>query len=162
MSLSDFEKLAGEVSVAVQKYRYIQSARVMSFMMPGLGQFRTGDAVGGSLFLAGHLAVVAGTLAGAYFLLPSNVQFGALDYFNTPLATISNIWESNTVLQYLPSFGVMAGGMILDQLLGLAASANAAAEAKDAVASGKVTFQPEIVAMPGGGLGMGMMMRMGK
>jgi hypothetical protein len=139
--------------------------------MPGVGQFMAGDPVSGSLFVAGDLALFAGTVLGAYFLLPSNVQFGTgngtagagLDYLNTPLVGIKNAWEANSLLAYLPSIGVVAGGMILKHLLGWWSSKSAAGLARQNIADGKVTFEPELVPFwgqpDGHWFGPGMMMR---
>jgi hypothetical protein len=170
MTIADVEKLAGEVSVAVQKAHYVQRARMASFMLPGAGQLMTGDALGGSLFLVTDIALFAGTIVGAYYLLPANVQIGGasgLDYLNTPMVGIKNAWEANTLLGYLPSIGVMAGGMILRGILGVWSSKTAAEDARQAIADGKVTFEPDFFPLfgmmgPGGGpgMGMGMMMRM--
>jgi hypothetical protein len=172
MTVADLEKLAGEVSVAVQKAHYVQRVRMASFMMPGVGQYMAGDPVGGTLFLAGDIAVFAGTVLGAYFLLPVNVQIGAgagtgasgLDYLNTPVSGIKNAWDANSLLAYLPSVGVMAGGMLVKHLLGMWSSKSAAALARQNIADGKVTFEPTLFPLFGmgqGGMhgGMGMMMQ---
>jgi hypothetical protein len=168
MTVADAQKLLGDLSIVRQKAHYVQRARMASFMMPGAGQFMAGDAVGGSLFLVGDLAIFAGTLVGAYFLLPASVQYGSgpgttgLDYWGAPLADIKTAWISNSILSYLPSVGVMAGGMILRGLLGLWSSKSAGALARQNIADGKITFEPELMPLTGGfgpGMGMGMMMR---
>ncbi len=170
LTVADVQKILGDISIAEQKAAYVQRARLASFRMPGAGQFMTGDPLGGALFLSGDIALFAGTLLGAYFLLPSNVQIGpgvgtganGLDYLNTPLIGIQNAWQANSVLAYLPSVGVLAGGMILKHLLGAWSSHNAAARARQNVADGTVTFQPEMVPLAGAHgfpWGMGMMMR---
>jgi hypothetical protein len=157
LTVADLETLAGRISVAVQKVRYVEKARRASMIFPGAGQFMTGDATGGTLYLVGDLALLTGTLAGAYFLLPANVRFGDLDYFDDSIGTIKASWESNSIMDYLPSFGVMAGGMILKGILGHFSAANAAEEARRNIADGKVTFVPDFGFM---GHGFGMEMRM--
>jgi hypothetical protein len=172
MSVADVQKILGEISVARQKDAYVQRARAASFMVPGVGQFMGGDPVGGSLFLAGDVALFAGTVLGAYFLLPANVQFGTgagtgaggLDYLGTPLIGIKNAWEANSLMSYLPSVGVMVGGMVLKHLFGWWSSKSAAALARQNIADGKVTFEPDLLPYwghggPGFGPGWGMMMR---
>lgn len=167
MTVGDVEKILGDISIAYQKAVYVQGARTASLRLPGLGQFRTGDKLGGSLWLAADVVLTAGTLVGGYFLLPANVQFNSLDYFNTPLSTIKSTWESNTVLEYLPTAGVLAGGMIVEALLRHFSSANAGNEAQRNIEEGKVTFSPEMFPLleptmgADGrmGMGMGMMMR---
>jgi len=132
-------------------------------MFPGAGQFMTGDPVGGSLFAAADVAVFAGSLLTAYALLPANVQIGGtggLDYLNAPLSTIETTWKSHSVLDYLPSVGVLAGGMIVKHLIGLWSSSSAAGLARKNIQAGKVTFEPQILPFMNGGMpGMGMMMR---
>ncbi len=157
MTVADMEKIMGDISIARQKEAYIQRARVASFVMPGVGQFMGGDPVGGSLFIVGDVALFAGTVLGAYFLLPPNVQLSGLDYLNTSLVGIKNAWEANSLLSYLPSVGVMAGGMILKHLFGLWSSKSAAALARQNIADGKITFEPELMPFggPGGGFGPG-------
>lgn len=70
MTVSDLEKLAAHLSIAFQKSRYVERARSASFMLPGVGQFMTGDTLGGWLFVAWDLTIAAGTLLSAYFVLP--------------------------------------------------------------------------------------------
>ena len=164
MTIADLQKLQGQISIAIQKEEYVQGARRASFFLPGLGQLRTGDTTGGALFLAGDVAVAAGTLLGVYFLLPSNVQFSSLDYLNTSLSGIRSTWESNTLADYGPSIAVAIGGMAMEMVLRVISSRNAEQQAREAVASGKVTFKPELFPLfgpmgPEGRMGMGFGMR---
>ena len=161
LTVGDLEKLAGRVSVVVQKIQYVQKVRRASFLLPGAGQFMQGDAGGGAAFLAGDLAIVTGTLIGAYFLLPTNVQFRDLDYFHVPPGSIRSAWESNSFVDYLPSIGVFAGGMILRAILGHFSAENAESEARANIAEGKVTFTPNLDVFYRGGYGLGLGMRMG-
>jgi hypothetical protein len=158
LTVGDLARLAARLSIAEQQDRYIQRARNASWHFPGAGQFMTGDTAGGSLFLAGDLAVIGGTLVGAYFLLPSNVQFSSLDYFNDPLSTIRSRWEGNSVVNYLPSFGVLVGGMIVKHILGHFASVEAEKRARQNIADGKVTFTPNLEFLEGRRAGFGMRM----
>jgi len=160
LTVGDLQKLFDRLSIAEQKIRYVQRARVASMFIPGAGQYMTGDAVGGTLFLLADVAVAAGTLVGAYYLLPANVQFASLDYFTGPVGNIKTAWESNSLVSYLPSAGVMVGGMILKGILGKFSSANAASLARRNIAEGKVTFEPSLGFM-GHGFGMGMGFGMG-
>jgi hypothetical protein len=157
LTVGDLEKLAGRVSIVVQKIEYVRKVRRASFMFPGAGQFMTGDTGGGAAFLAGDLAIVTGTLLGAYFLLPTNVQFRDLDYFHVPLGSIRTAWESNSFVDYLPSMGLFAGGMILRAVLGHFSAVNAESEARTAIAEGKITFTPNLDVFDRG-FGMGMRM----
>ena len=158
LTVADLAKLHDRLSIARQKLEYVQRARRASFFIPGAGQFMTGDKLGGSLYLAGDIVIVAGGLVGAYFLLPANVQFNNLDYFNDSLANIGSAWQSNSVLSYLPSVGVLAGAAILRGVLGHISAVNAAREARQNIADGKITFVPRFD-LDRHGFGMGMMMR---
>lgn len=158
LTVGDLARLAARISLAEQKARYVQRARAASRFLPGVGQFMTGDTVGGALFLAGDAAIMAGTLIGAYALLPGNVQFSSLDYLNDPLGSIRSRWESNSIGDYLPSCGVMLGGVILKAVLGHFASEEAARRARENIAEGRVTFTPNLEFL-GRGFGVGMRMR---
>ena len=127
-------------------------------MLPGAGQFMTGDAVGGVLFLAGDIVVVTGTLIGAYYLLPADLQFNSLNYFTSSFATIRKTWEDHSFVDLLPSMGLMAGGFIIKCAIGHFSSAGAARAALRNIADGKVTFAPNLEFMDHG-FGMGMRMK---
>jgi hypothetical protein len=156
LTVEDLVKLAERISVSEQEARYVQRARAASRFVPGAGQFMTGDTLGGALFLGGDIALAAGTLIGAYLLLPANVQFSSVNYLDDPIASIRSRWEANSISSYLPSFGVCLGGMILKHILGHFASIEAAKSARKNIADGKVTFTPnfDFLGRPGIGLGM--------
>lgn len=158
MTMEDIEKITAHIAIAVQKERYVQKVRAASFTLPGVGQFIAGDNLGGWLFVAWDVTVLAGTLLSAYFVLPANVQFGSLDYLNSPLSTIRSAWASNSLVSYLPLAGVLAGGMILETVLRYVSADNAATTARKNIAEGKITFQPTLDLMDGV-LGLGMRMR---
>ena len=160
LSVADLVKVASRLSIARQKLAYVQHARMASMMFPGAGQFLTGDSLGGSLYLAGDLAIVAGVLIGGYFLLPPDLQFAQTDYLNNHFSDIRGKWEAHSFMEYLPTLGVMAGGMLLKGLLGHFSAVNAAKEARQNIADGKITFTPNFGRMGRGGMGMGLGMRM--
>jgi len=158
LTIGDMVKIAERVSIAEQKIHYVRKVRMASMMLPGAGQFMTGDAVGGALFLAGDIVVVTGTLVGAYYLLPADLQFNSLNYFTSPFSTIRSTWESHSFVDLLPSMGLMAGGFILKVIIGHVSAAGAARGALRNIADGKVTFTPNLGFM-GHGFGMGMRMQ---
>jgi hypothetical protein len=158
LTVGDMLALAGRVSVAQQKSRYVMKAGMASFLLPGAGQLMVGDTLGGALWLTGDLLVFSGTVVGAYLALPSDVQLG-LGYLTRPVGDIRALWEGRSVVDYLPSVGVMAGGMLVEAVMRHVSAHSAAREARDAVAKGRVTFKPRFGPM-GAGMGMGMMMRM--
>ncbi len=139
MTVSDLEKITGQVSIAVQKSWYVHRAKMASKALPGAGQFMTGDPLGGSLFLLADTAVVAGTLIGAYRLLPESVR------------SDPHSWKSNDFVDYLPSIGVVAGGTAAWMLLRWFSSTKAEEAARSNIESGKVSFQP--VLFPEMGMG---------
>ena len=158
LTVGDLIRLGERISVAEQSARYVEKARAASQMLPGVGQFMTGDTVGGSLFLAGDVALMTGMLIGAYALLPSNVQFSSLNYFGDPIGNIRSRWESNSISDYLPSAAVMLGGMIVKAVVGHFAAEDAARRARENIAAGKVTFTPNLEFL-GRGVDAGMRMR---
>jgi hypothetical protein len=149
MTVGELQELAGQISIAEQKAQYVRAAGMASMVLPGVGQLIVGDALGGSLYLLGDIGVLAGTLVGSYFLLPVNVQFGQLDYFTASHSTIRTTWQSNPFTDYLPSLGVVAGGVAVEMVLRWLSSTDAAAAASSNVKSGKVTFEPKLIPLFG-------------
>jgi hypothetical protein len=137
--------------------------RVASMMFPGIGQLKGGDTASGVLFLAGDTLVAAATLVGVYFLLPSELRFGQLNYLTTPVVDIEAAWksagESASLLDSLPIMGVVCGGMLLHHVLGIISGNQAAKLARENIESGKVTFEPKASFLTKGGahwgIGMG-------
>ncbi len=159
LTVGDLAQLAARISIAEQQDHYVRKARNASWLFPGVGQFMTGDTLSGSLYLAGGVAVIAGTLIGAYLLLPSNVQFASTDYFHDPLSTIRSRWEGNSIVDYLPSAGFMLGGMILKAILGHFSAEDAAKRARQNIDDGTVTFTPNLEFLGGREPGIGLRMR---
>lgn len=140
---TEIRRALGELSVARQKEAYVRRSEIASFFVPGAGQFMNHAPAAGSLFLAGNVAVMAGTLVGAYFLLPSDLQFGPMNYFTDTFTTIKNNWMNHSFLDYLPSAAVLAGGMLLDHVIRHFAADNAGGLARANIKEGKVVFRPE-------------------
>ncbi len=160
LTVADTEEIAGRISIALQKERYVARSRAASMIIPGIGQFMNDDPASGTLFVGADVALLAGTLMGGYFLLPENVRLDKLDYFNTPLGDIEAAWESNTLLEYLPTIGVSVGGSILMMILRHVSAAHAEDLAATSIAEGKVTFEPVFSSFGFmKGFGMGMRMR---
>lgn len=140
---AEIRKALDVVSVARQQQAYVRRSELTSMLIPGAGQFMNHDAAAGALFLGGHLAVVAGTLVGAYFLLPSDLQFTSINYFTDSFDAINKAWMGHSFVQYLPSMAVAAGGMLLDHVIRHFAAENAGDLARQNIKDKKVTFQPE-------------------
>ncbi len=158
LSFAELRDLAGRLSVAQQKDHFVARSRFMSRMLPGSGEFLNKDYGSGAAFLATDVAVVTGTLVGAYWLLPSDLRFQQLDYLNTSFTNIENAWKGHTFMDYLPSLAMLAGGGVLKAILGQVSSDHAARLAKRNIDSGKITFEPKLLALPAAG---GMMMGLG-
>jgi hypothetical protein len=158
LTIDQVRDALGQISVARQKAAFIEHSKAMSFMLPGMGQFANRDPLAGSLFLTSDVLVVAGTLVGAYFLLPDELQFAHLNYFTAPYSTIETRWKNQSFVDMLPSLGVLAAGWLVDGGLRLFSSKHAGKLARRNVENGTITFEPEMFMMPfgPGGMGMGM------
>jgi stage V sporulation protein SpoVS len=151
MTVADVEKAVARLSVAMQQEAWIHGSAMASRALPGLGQFLNRDPLGGSLYLAGSAAVTAGTLVGAYFLLPDDVQAG---WFTSSIGTLEANFRSHSVVQYLPSLGVMAAGAVIDAVLRCVSASGAARLAERRVLDGTVSFEPVLISS-GKGVGLG-------
>lgn len=138
LTVSDIRMVMAKINEAAMANSYIERSGRMSFMIPGAGQFINKEPLSGTLFLTAHLGVIAGTLTGAYFLLPQDLQFGNTDYLNEPIGTIKDRWRSHSLYDYLPSAAVFAGGNLVDLIIRSIASKNAENLAREKLASGEV------------------------
>ena len=159
-TVGEAQELLGEISIAYQKAAYVSKSRAASFVLPGMGQFMNDDPGSGALFLSLDVLTGVGTLLGAYFLLPDELQFDQLNYFNDSFSTIENTWKSQSFMDLLPSLGVLAGGGLVQVILRGVSSNHAAKLAEERIAAGEITFEPKLSILPGGpgamGFGMGM------
>jgi hypothetical protein len=151
MTVADVEKAVARLSVAMKQEAWIHGSAVASLALPGLGQFLNRDPLGGSLYLAGSAAVAAGTLVGAYFLLPANVQG---NWLTAPIGTLENAFKQNSVVAYLPSLGVLAAGAVVDAVLRCVSATEAARLAERKMLDGAVSFEPVLISS-GKGMGFG-------
>lgn len=163
LTFGEIGELAGLLSIPAQKAAWVAKSEFASLVMPGAGQFMNDDAVSGALFTIGSLAVTSGTLVGVYFLLPDDVQFGQIDYFNDPNSEIKAAWEGAiagmSLRDALPIMGVLTGGAILDAILSGFSARHAGDLAQQRIEAGAITFEarPEIIIGPAG---MALNMRM--
>ena len=152
MTVADVEKAVARLSVAMQQEAWIHGSAMASLALPGLGQFLNRDPLGGSLYLAGSAAVAAGTLVGAYFLLPAE-RAGATG--SPRRSGPSKPPSSRTAWStYLPSLGVMAAGAVVDAVLRCVSASGAARLAERRVLDGTVSFEPVLISS-GKGVGLG-------
>lgn len=143
-SLNELKPFMNRLSVAEKKDAYVRGAAFSSFMLPGLGQFNNGNSAGGFGFLGLHLLTVTGTILGAYFLLPEDLRFDKLDYWNGSAGSIKNAWDSKRISDLLPSMGTLMAGIMLDITIRFFSARSAADDAQTWVKAGKVTFEPAV------------------
>jgi hypothetical protein len=160
LTVGEAQDLLGEISIAYQKAAYVSKSRAASLILPGMGQFMNDDPGMGALFLGLDLATGAGTLLGAYFLLPDELRFDQLNYFKESFGAIETAWKGQSFVDLLPSIGVLAGGGLVQAILRGVSSNHAAGLAEEKIAAGEITFEPKLSVLPGGagamGFGMGM------
>ena len=136
--------LRDRLSVASQKDEYVQRMGLHSYLLPGLGMIETGDTAGGIGFMAADLGVIAGTVIFAYYLLPADLRFDRIDYFNDSATSINNAWSSHSFTEYLPSIAAVVVGMIADQTVRHWSAAITRREAAQQIDEGRVTFEPKL------------------
>jgi TM2 domain-containing membrane protein YozV len=152
VTVNEILAVAEELSIREQEQAYVYKIAGASWMVPGAGQFKTGNVGEGVLQLGLHLGVVGGTLFGAYALLPQDLKDilddkAALETYFSEFR-FEELWQANAVL---------AGGMILDGLIRGWSSHSAARSARAAIDEGRVMFEPNLTFL-GGHLGVGMRM----
>ncbi len=154
-TLKELHALASELSIRYQELAYMKKVRFASLMLPGAGQYMNGDALSGTLFLLGDIAVTAGTLIGSYFLLPESVRFESIDYFNDSYSKIENAWKALSFTDILPALGVFTGGMVVNGILRLVSANHAGEQAKEKIAQGEIQFEARPYIFLGKALGIG-------
>ncbi len=158
--LGDIQALAARASVLEQQVRYVNKARFMSVMMPGLGHFGVDRTPEGVLFVAADVALMAGSIIGVHFTLPASVRFdetgtSGIDYFTAPYSQIETAWKALSFEDLLPASGIMAAGGLVSGLLRMWAAADAARAARENIRTGAVEFEPRPFMFLERRLGMG-------
>jgi hypothetical protein len=143
ITIGELRQLGATLSVVAQEENYVRRAAQASHLMPGSGHFGIGENGRGAAFLAGSVVVAAGTLVGAYFVLPEEVQFGEVDYINDSFREIGTAWRGESIASLLPAFGVLMGGGLVHAILGELASNDAERIARRQIESGEATFAPK-------------------
>lgn len=144
LTLNQLSPYWDNMSLAISKDNYLNEAFMMSFMMPGAGQFRNGDALEGLGFMALNVSVIAGTLIGSYFLLPADLRFDKMNYFSASFKTIGDTWYNHSFNDYLPSIGAMILGCLIDFGVRVWSASDAYSASKTAIDSGKIKMEPQI------------------
>jgi len=153
LTVGDYKALAEAWSVERQEKMYVYGAAVSSFLIPGTGQFKVGDPLGGTVSLVGQLALVGATMYGSWALLPGDLQSTSLSH-EARRTLMKNYWQTDPA-KVAPAAGVMAGGMALALLHSVWSSKDAKTKAQANLDSDKVTFEPTVFER-----GLGFRMRM--
>lgn len=144
-TLSEMKDLALDLSIPFQKIQYVNESKTASAIFPGMGQYMNDDPMTGTLFLVSHLTVTAGTLIGAYYMLPNELQFSNLNYISDSYTTINERWENQSIKDMLPTMGVLAGGFIVNSVIRYLSATHAGKLAQKNIAEGKIKFEPKLI-----------------
>jgi hypothetical protein len=148
ITIGELRELGATLSIVAQEENYVRRASQASHLMPGSGHFGIGENGRGAAFLVGSVVVAAGTMVGAYLLLPEEVQFGEVDYIDDSFREIGTAWRGESVASLLPSFGVLLGGGLVHAILGELASSDAERIARRQIETGEKTFEPKPFVYP--------------
>jgi hypothetical protein len=143
LTISERLSISEILSVQMQKNMYVRHAAKSSFIIPGLGQFMTGDPLAGTLHLVGEAAIIGGVITGLYFLLPDELLDGSLTK-DERHDLMENYHTPDNIGEILPAMGVVVGGVLLSVINSMLASHGAAENALVNIESGDVTFQPYV------------------
>ena len=143
LTIGELSQLSAALSIKAQEEDYVRRARQSSHLFPGSGHFMIGEAGRGAAFATGSVLVFAGSVVGAYFVLPDAVQFDELDYIDDSFRDIGNAWRGESISSMLPAAGVLLSGAIINAILGEIASSDAERRARDQIESGEKRFTPE-------------------
>ena len=144
-TLNEMKEIALDLSIPFQKMQFVKKSKAASAVLPGVGQYMNNDPLRGTLFLISDIAVIAGTLIGAYYLLPDELRFESLDYYNDSHATIHERWDNQSFEDLLPTMGVMAAGFVGSGVIRLLSAEHAGKLAQKNIAEGKIQFEPKLM-----------------
>ncbi len=144
--------IASVFSVAMQESMYVRHAGASSFLVPGAGQFMTGQTGAGALHLGAELLIASGAFAGMYFLTPDELLDHSLTRDERHVLMASYMTPER-IGELLPGMGVAAGTFVLSIVNRIVAANGAARGALANLADGTVSFEPVIgLGSLGGGL----------
>lgn len=144
-TLNEMKEVALDLSIPFQKMQHVKESKIASAVLPGLGQYMNNDPLGGTLFLISDITVIAGTLIGAYFVLPDELRFDRLNYFSDSRSTIRDRWDNQSFNDLLPTMGVMVGGFVVSGVIRLLSAEHAGKLAQKNIAEGKIQFEPKLI-----------------
>lgn len=142
LTVGDLKALADIRSIDRQEARYVHGSAVASFLIPGLGQFKTGDVWAGTWNLVGHTALIGATVYGVWTLLPDDVKAGGLSH-DARRDLMRGYW-TNDFGKIAPAVGVAAGGVALSLAFRFWSASDAGTRAEENLKSGAVAFEPAL------------------
>lgn len=151
-TLAERLAISSVFSVAMQESMYVRHAGGSSFLVPGAGQFMTGQAAAGALHLGAELLIAGGAFAGMYFLTPDDLMDHGLT-MDERRALMASYMTPERIGELLPGLGVAAGTWVLSMVNRTVAAKGAVRGALANLADGTVSFEPVIgLGSLGGGL----------
>ena len=144
-TLSEMKELAIDLSIPFQKMQYVKKSKIASTILPGVGQYMNNDPLSGTLFLISDITLIAGTLIGAYYLLPDELRFDRLNYISDSRSTIRERWDNQSFEDMLPTMGVMAAGFVVSGVVRLLSASHAGKLAQKNIAEGEIQFEPKLI-----------------
>ncbi len=135
--------IASVFSVAMQESMYVRHAGASSFLVPGAGQFMTGQVGAGALHLGAELLIAGGAFAGMYFLTPDELMDHSLTR-DERHALMASYLTPERIGELLPGMGVAAGTWVLSMVNRSLAAKGAVRGALANIADGTVSFEPVI------------------
>jgi len=151
-TLAERLAISSVFSVAMQESMYVRHAGGSSFLVPGAGQFMTGQAGAGALHLGAELLIAGGAFAGMYFLTPDDLLDHSLTR-DERHALMASYLTPERIGELLPGMGVAAGTWVLSMVNRSLAARGAVRGAQANLADGTVSFEPVIaLGSIGGGL----------
>jgi hypothetical protein len=142
LTLSEILPYRDRLSIAAQEDAYVKKMAERSFKVPGSGQIKMGDAVGGAAFASLHIALLLGQTLGAFLLLPQDLR--QIDYLHEPIRDIFDAYESHNAQDFFPSVELSVACVLADLALMAWSSGSAEREAKERVDQGRQTFEPRV------------------
>src|SRR5208337_4984435 len=115
LTLSEILPYRNRLSIAAQEDEYVKKMSALSFKVPGSGQIKMGDTVGGAAFASLHIVLLLGQTVGAFLLLPQDLR--EIDYLHQPIRGIIDAYESHNAQDFLPSVEITTACILADLAL---------------------------------------------
>jgi hypothetical protein len=144
--------IAAVFSVSRQESMYVRRAGMYSFLVPGAGQFMTGQAGTGALHLGAEVLIAGAAVAGMWYLTPEDLLDHSLS-MDERYDVMASYMTPDRIGELLPGMGVAAGTWVLSMVNRSLAARGAVRGAQANLADGTVSFEPVIgLGSIGGGL----------